>query len=37
MISQFVSPISKQIFMDYDPGLRFPKKNNELGGDNHQD
>ena len=26
MISQFVSPISNKIFMDYDPGMRFKKE-----------
>ena len=26
MISQFVSPISNKIFMEYDPALRFKKE-----------
>ena len=40
MISQFVSPISDKIFMDYDPGLRYKKEhqhkqahNNEMTGE----
>ena len=34
MISQFVSPISNKIFMDYDPGLRFKKERSQHGGMN---
>ncbi len=39
MISQFVSPISDKIFMDYDPGLRFKKEKSKHpeknGNDQH--
>ena len=36
MISQFVSPISDKIFMDYDPGLRFNQRHHNTPVDNKQ-